>query len=196
MGCQAPQRVRVVRLNLDANAICWQYSVNGNRITYASNSSLTNQIYRLNLTHGDLILFGMLPTRDAGPVAVTLKWLSQYCNANQVASYYYSASSRDGIFSVPVYHWVAPFENPRTLNHAAFYYEGEFLGYRVDGYQNMLRRIELTHPRKIFLLGSLYDLNSNLGPNEAPYENEGELLKQVVDKSHTQLLLLEPLLGF
>jgi hypothetical protein len=138
----------------------------------------------------------MLPTRDSGPAVVTLKWLSQYCDTNEVASYYYTTSLSNSIFSVPVYHWVAPFDNPRTLNHAAFYYEGKFLGYRVDGFQNMLHRIQLTHPRQIFLLGSLYNLNSDFGPNEAPYENEEDMLGRVIKDNRTQLIHLEPLLGF
>ena len=196
VGCETTQQVRVVRLNLDSDSVCWQYSVNGNEISNISNASLTNQIARLNLRHGDIIIFGMAPTRSSELAAITMDWLSSYCDTNQVASYFYQSSQKDEIFSVPIYHWVAPFENPRTLKRASFYYEGEFLGKRNRGYQNMLQRIELTRPQKIFVLGSLYDLNSGFGPNEAPYEGQDEMLKNVFNKSRTQLLLLDPLLGF
>jgi hypothetical protein len=195
-GCQTSPQARVIRLKLDSDSIHWQYSVNGHRKTSISGESLTNQLSRLHLQHGDMILFGMVPIRSAGSTSTTWDWLSHYCDSNQIATYDYNGSPKGDIFSEPVYHWVAPFNNPRTLVHASFFYEGEFLGYKTNGYQNMLCSIERMHPHQIFILGSLYDLNTNFGPYEAPYENEERFLKDIVNKNGIELLLLNPLFGF
>jgi hypothetical protein len=154
VGCQTPPQARVVRLKLDSDSIHWQYSVNGNTKAIVPNASLPNQLSRLRLHHGDLILFGTVPFQSPGPASTVWDWLSNYCVSNRVAAYQYLGSPKRDIFSVPVYHWVAPFNNPRTLTHASFFYEGEFLGYRMDGYQIMLRRIEQKRPHKYLFLAA------------------------------------------
>jgi hypothetical protein len=195
-GCSTSPQARIVRLKLDSVLNHWHYSLNGGKTTFFSSDSLTNQLSHLRLRHGDMILFGMVPIRSGGITSTTWNWLSHYCDSNRVATFYYIDSSEGDIFSVSAYLWVAPFDNPRTLAHASFFYEGKFLGYRMNGYQNMLRRIKRTCPHQIFILGSLYDLNQNFGPNEAPYEDEEQLLDDVVTKCGTELLLPHPLLGF
>jgi len=196
VGCKTSPQARVVRLKLDSDSARWQYSLNGNGKTIISDADLTNRLFKLHLQHGDLILFGMVPIRSAGSTPATWDWLSHYCDSNEVATYYYLASLKGDIFSAPAYHWVAPFNNPRTLTHAAFFYEGKFLGCKTNGYQNMLHQIDQKQQPRIFILGSLYDLNSNFGPFEAPYENEEQLLNGIIAKNHIELLLLNPLIGF
>ena len=196
VGCATSPQARIVRLKSDLDSNNWQYSLNGDKPTYLPSDCLTNQLSRLHLQHGDIILFGMVPVRSIGMASSTWIWLSHYCNSNRVATFYYVNSLKGDIHSVPVYHWVAPFDNPRTLAHASFFFEGDFLGYKMNGYKNMLCRIKSTHPQQIFILGSLYDLNQSFGPNESPYENEEQLLDDIAAENGIELLLPHPLLGF
>lgn len=117
-----------------------------------------------------------------------IDWMSQSDASNQVALYYYSASSAGDIFSTPVYHWVAPFDNPRTLTHASFYYEGKALGMGTQGYQSLMTHIENAHLQRVYILGSAYDPDKAFGANETPYENEESLLSTVLERSGTRVL--------
>ena len=104
-------------------------------------------------------------------------------------------NTTEDIFLAPAYHWVAPFENPRTLQHTSFFHEGQLLGYKMDGYRKMVRRIVQTHPRQIFILGSLWDQDSGFGMNEVPYENEEQLLNNATTKIGVEFLLPNSLIG-
>jgi len=194
-GCVTIPQARVVRLNLEPHSSRWDYSVNGGTKVWVSSESLTNMLIHLHLHQGDLVLFGMVPIRSIGPTN-TWNWLASSCISNHVAVYHYIDSGEADIFSIPVYHWSAPFDNPRTLADASFFKEGEFLGRRKAGFENMMNLINLTSPPQIFILGSAYDLNTSYGPGEAPYEDDELLLESVAKTNHIEILFPQPLLGF
>jgi hypothetical protein len=195
-ACQTHPEARIVRLKLDAGSSCWLYSVNGGGKAGISSSDLTNRLSRIHLHHGDLILFGTMPICTNGPALFALDWLSRICDSNGVAAYNYNASGLEDIFSIPVYHWVAPFNNPRGFAKASFFYEGDFLGYSTNGYQSMLSRIAHAHPPRILILGSRYNSDSSFGPNEAPYEEAEPVLNKVLADSGTEVMYLHALPGF
>ena len=173
MGSETTPQPRVVRIMLNSELINWRFSVNGTgRIEVVSNSSLTNKLTNLHLRLGDLIVLGTLPNRTQKPLAGTWEWTARYCGSNNVAVYFFnSKESESALFVAPVYHWVAPFNNPRDLANTSFFHEGIFLGVGTDGYSKMLQEIERTRPREFFLLGGLYDINSGFGTAESPFED-------------------------
>jgi len=193
-GCHATSRANVFRLQLTEDVAYWQYAVNRESATKISEASLKDLINRLDTQHGDVILLD--PASHApDQLANTLKWLLPYCDSHQVACYICPAGLRSGVFRTPVYHWVAQFDNPRSLDHASFFLEGKYLGDKKEGYQTLAKNIESGHSPQVFILGSLYDTGSSFGPGESPYEEEMELLKRAAAKSKTELLSLDPLIG-
>ena len=188
-GCQSLPESRVVRLLPNTNQSVWRLSVNGlaetNSLTL---DKLTNRLARLHLQHGDVVLFGKLPQFDSSQPGKSGDWLARYFDSSKVAMFVYPDSTSRDVFSVPIYHWVAPFENPRNLGKASFFREGKFLGAGMAGYENMVREIERTRVPGVFVLGSLYDINRGFGPFESPYENQEQLLNDALTKSDTQLL--------
>lgn len=194
VGCQAPQHNRVVRIEASSPPINWSYSVNGHARTTLSYTNLTNQLAQLHLAHGDLILLGHPGAQDTSAMSGFIDWMSQSDASNQAALYYYSASSAGDIFSTPVYHWVAPFNNPRALLQSSFYYEGKALGTGMQGYQNLMTLIVNKHSPQVYILGSSYDPDKGFGANETPYENEDALLSSVLKRSTTRVLMPSPIL--
>lgn len=195
-GCTTSPEARVVRLESQKDHLFWQVSVNSTHARIVSEMNLFRVLKGLNLHHGDILLFGSFPIKEIGRSSMTLDWLSGVCDSNRVAVYVYTASKNGDIFSAPVYHWDAPFENPRTLAHASFYLEGHYLGSHSDGYFKMLRSIEKSKFRRMFILGSSYNTDSGFGANEAPYEDEEALLENIGKENGIQFLLLHRMLGF
>jgi len=168
-GCQSLPKPQVVRLLPNVDQSEWRFSVNaiseGNSVTLYN---LTNRLARLHLKHGDVVLFGKLPHFNSRQAEKTGDWLAGYFDSTKVAMFVYTDSATEDIFSVPIYHWVAPFENPRNIKKASFYHEGKFLGVGIGGYQNMVREIQRRRVPRVFVLGSLYDINRGFGPFESP----------------------------
>ena len=199
-GCQIGGQPRVVRLMHNTNSISWRLSVNGaaNHAVIAGND-LTNVLAHLRLRHGDLIVLGSLPNRKSGPVADTWSWLAQYCDSNRVAVYFYGVydpTAAAEMFSIPVYHSVAPFDYPLKLESGSFFREGNFLGTGSAGFKKMLDEISRSHPKKIFVLGSLYDINRSLPPRASPWRHQLDRLNTVSEAAGTQLILIDPSPGW
>lgn len=195
-GCAAHPEARVVRLQLVNGSGDWLCSINGGSKVSASSSNLVDRLSRLGLHHGDIVLFGTLPVHAGDPALAAWQWLSRCCDSNHVAAYAYEATTgNDTIFSIPVYHWLAPFNNPRGLAHASFFYEGHFLGYSTNGYQNFASRLRENGSRRVFVLGSLYDFDRGFGPNEVPYEKSQDLLEKTLKATGVEPVYLHPLPG-
>jgi hypothetical protein len=194
-GCSTLPQARVVRLALNQESGQWRCSVNGSNISTVANPELTNRLAQLQAHHGDLVLFGTVPIREPDTAEIWA-WLSRWCEANQVNAYHWLATPKGDIFSTPVYHWTAPFENPMALDRASFFYEGRLLGSGKEGYKKMVQRIESTYPHQIFILGSLFDRSLNFGPGMAPYERDEQPLNDVLTRTHTETFLPHPLNGF
>ena len=195
VGCGTTPQARIVRLKIAHEPSCWEYSLNGSNRVVVSSESLTNEIFRLHLHHGDIVLFGMIPLRSLDP-AMDWNWFADYCNSNQVALYHYTDPGTGDIFSIPVYHWVAPFNFPRTLARASFFRESQYLGRKMTGYKNMVKSIGRTCPPRMLILGSAYNLDTNYGPGEEPYEDEENALDVVLNKNHIAPIYLLPDFGF
>jgi hypothetical protein len=199
-GCQSAPQARVVRLVQNTNSADWRLNVNGiNQTAALSNSELTNEITHLGLRQGDLILLGSLPNGQTNSGMDIWDWMSCYCNSNSVVVYMYGIYAvvpGADVFTVPVYHWSAPYNRPQNLATAAFFREGKYLGTGMNGFQNMLRSIVSTRPRKILILGSLYNIYSSYGPHVIPYEGKQELLDDVLKKTGTEVVILDPAYGF
>jgi hypothetical protein len=195
-GCKSPPRARVVRLVPNADETEWRFSVNGNvRPDLVTLGDLTNRVARLELQHGDLVLFGKVPQFDSSQTAKTRAWLAGYFETRRVAMFVYPPSASGDVFSVPVYHWLAPFDDPRSIESASFFREGKFLGAGINGYTNLVQEIRQTRVPCVFVLGSLYDINRSFGPFESPYERQESLLDNALKESGTKLILPSELLG-
>jgi hypothetical protein len=189
VGCKSPPRARVVRLLPNADETEWRFSVNGNGTAdLVALDNLTNRVARLSLQHGDLVLFGKMPQFNSSQTGKTRDWLARYFEASRVAMFVYPPSASGDVFSVPVYHWVAPFDDPRSIAKASFFREGKFLGAGSNGYTNMVREIEQARVPRVFVLGSLYDINRGFGPFESPYERQENLLDHALKNSGTELI--------
>lgn len=193
VGCQSTAPCsRVVRLMFDKGG--WELCVNGCETGKPiSNGSLTNELESLRLKHGDIVLLGCVTNFNAQEE--TREWLSRYFDSGNVALYVYSNSDKAEFFSVPIYHWVAPFDNPRNFNQSSYFYEGKFLGVGMNGYKTMVQEIQDSHKPRIFVLGSLYDINKGFGPLESPYGNYEQLLRDTMSKNNIELLLPSQLPG-
>jgi hypothetical protein len=195
VGCQTVPQARVVRAALKSDSGDWQVNVNGKGTrAFISSSHFTNQLIQLQLRQGDLIVFRDWPTAESSQAWKTWIWVLRFCASNRIAIYLYpSHQPADDLFSIPIYNWTAPFENPRTLSRASFFNDGKFLGNAMYGFRGMVSSIANTKLRKVVIVGSLYDMGSQFGPNERPYENQQDLLDQVLKKNGTELILLDPL---
>lgn len=188
-GCKTLPQSRVLRLMPTTDRTEWRLNVNGEvECKVIKSVNLKSSLESLHLQHGDLVLFGKIPWDNSDQSVETGSWLMSYFDSRKVAMFVYPSSRTSDVFSVPTYHWVAPFENPRNLEEASFFFEGRFFGAGMGGYQRMVHEIKRGSRPRIFVLGSLYDINSGLGPNESPYENLEQLLNDALKKSGTELL--------
>lgn len=132
-------------------------------------------------------------------MAGTWAWLARYCDSNSVAVYLYGVYSDAAgaeIFFIPVYHWVAPFDDPMRLESASFFREGKALGNGSNGFKKMLGEISENHPKKIFVLGSLYDFDRSFPPLASPFDRQRQRLNGVAAAAGTLLILIDPEPGF
>jgi hypothetical protein len=180
-----------------ADGLHWQFSVNGKREVVVPCAHFTNLLSRLQLRHGDVVLWERPSSFESSRADDCIQWLLRYCGSNKVAVYVHPKPPvPGGIFSMPVYHWVAPYSNPLDLTNAAFFIDGRCLGAGMDGFLQLLKLVEHTRSRQIFIIGSLYDWDLGLGALEAPYEKQQHLLDRTLTKSGTELLLPSQLPGF
>ena len=194
VGGQTPAQAWAIRLMVSTNSVEWRLSTGGESALALSNLEATNRLAKLKLHQGDLILLGTLPNYESGPLAQTWRWIATYCESNRVAVYLYGVyapTAAAELFRIPVYNWSAPYDFPLSLAHATFFREGKFLGSAEDGFENMLRDIARTKPKKVFILGSLYDINRSLGPNPAPYEHQRDRLDSVLKSTGTDIIELD-----
>ena len=156
---------RVLRVFTTDDKNKWQISINAKHRATASCGGGPLEIRRLALRHGDIILCQNGLDLKPGEALETATWVYNYSLSNQVALYVLpNEDIEEGIFSVPVYHWVAPFTNPRSLQAAKFFHEGELLGTGYLGYNNMLLQLKQSRLKIVFILGSAYSADSGLGP--------------------------------
>ncbi len=208
-GCESFIQQRAVRLAQDTNSDTWRVNVNGiDKRTAASASQVTNILSTLALHQGDLIVLGNIPDWASAKVPGTFwNWVMNYCHSNSVAVYEYIKHVQSGgsssmsvpgqdMFRLPIYHWSSPYDHPRDIERSTFFREGEFLGCGTVGFQNMLTSITKTRPKRIFILGSLYNLYGSYGPHEEPYEKQQDILDQVLKRSGTEPIILDPEYGF
>lgn len=183
VGCGTAHQSRIVRLMPNDTQTKWRFDINcgANRGVVAF-GDLTNKLVGLRLHHGDVVLIVNSPGEPN-------RSLLYYLDSNKVATYLYSSRKIPDIFSVPIYHWVAPFDDPRNLDEATFFREGTFLGTSMLGYTNMIHEIQNTRTGYIFILGSLYDVNRGFGPFESPYYSHEKLLEDALKNCGTEQLL-------
>lgn len=195
-GFQTIPKANVVRLMLNENTNTWRMSVNNTGYISAINSAtLTNKLAQLRLQHGDILLLGSLYKGEPDPMAKTWKWIGRYTESNKVAVYLYGVyikSLANELFTVPVYHWTAPFIDPRDMPAASFFCEGKYLGSGTAGFQAMRNAIIRKHPSKVFILGSLYNMSSSVPPEPTPYEGQYMELEKFLKANGTSLITMDP----
>lgn len=197
VACQTNTRPRVVRLAQNLNSTTWRLSVNGgNHGDALSNSNFTNKLTRLCLHQGDALLVNCPPLSQSSAAKPAQEWLSRYCQSNSVAVYLTHTLVGVDMFSVPAYHWTAPYDNPFDLSKASFFREGNFLGHGPSGFEEMLHQIARDRPKQIFILGSMYDFNSSFPPDPSPYERLSDRLDSTLKEAGTDFIRLEALPGF
>jgi hypothetical protein len=194
-GCQGAPQARVFRVGMQDGAGRWLVSVNDTKPRLvASSQDLCMYLTSLRLHHGDLMVFKGQASVVSGQLGECWSLLTSYCSSNRVAMYLYGGQNPSSeLFSVPIYNWTAPFDNPRKFSAAAFFDGGRFLGVGTNGFEKMVRSIAKRKVAKVLVLGSLYNMDSQFGPFERPYEVQQGLLDQVLKENRTELVLLDPL---
>ena len=95
------------------------------------------------------------------------------------------------IFSIPAYHWVAPYDDPLSMEGASFFFEGHFLGKATKGFNSMLVDLHVSHPPKVFILGRLYDTSRSFPPLPCPFEREHDRLEAVLSGARIDWIELD-----
>ncbi len=184
---------------LSSDGVGWLYSVNSAGAgTHISGQNLTNKLDSLHLHQGDLILLGSLPYPDPGPMAETWRWIARLCESSNVAVHLYGAydaTAAERMFTIPVYHWSAPYDDPLSLADASFFHEGRFLGVSTNGFETMLNDIRRLRPKKVFILGSLYDVYRQFPPTPTPYEHQRDRLNAALQEGGTVPIELDVVKG-
>ncbi len=200
-ACRLPQEARVASVPrvlrvLATNDIGqWRFSINGGAQSTVSRARLKDRIAEIALQYGDLVVCENALWLESNAAKDAIRWLEGVCKSNGSAFYACSAIDvGDDVFSVPVYHWVAPSSSPNKMDSAAFFFEGVPLGRGNDGYTNMLNKLERSCPPKVFVLGSAIDFKHYEGPPEPrPYMSRQAELTRVLEKCGSKQLFLTEL---
>lgn len=172
-------RPRVVRMMAEDGSGKWRMSINGREPSVLSSMQMTNRLVSLKLKHGDIIILGNKPDRNSRTFGKVWAWLAAYHDPDNIAVYMYGA---DDTFTIPVYHAVAPFNNPMKLEEASFFREGELIGHGKEGLQKTFDSVRSTRPKRILLLCSAYNMTGGLGMGASPYKCEPrrwEILEEI-----------------
>lgn len=156
-----------------------------------SKSELTNVLSRLELRFGDLIIVGHPDFGERN--SAVWRWITSYCNSNRVALYLYAQFSPElanNVFVTPVIHWVTPFDDPMTVQSAAFYENGIFLEKGIAGLNQTLTNIAMARFSRVFLFGSLYDRSRSFPPNATPFDRTQ--LEDIARKAGIDLVMQDP----
>lgn len=196
VACRTFPQSRVVRLAFESASSNWRLSVNGtHEASGLSASKLTNELAALRLHQGDVILMRSLVGTDNAAVQGPNEWLSEYCASNSVAVYIYALDGpATDMFSVVAFHWTAPYDNPFDLPSACFFCEGRLLGRGTSGFESMLHLIARDRPRKLLILGSLFDTRRYMDAgwpwDPSPYSRLRGRLDSVMKAAGTDLVFL------
>jgi hypothetical protein len=189
---------RVIRIAYRTNSSTWRPSEKeGQSRVIVCAQTLTNELVRLNLHFGDLVLVFDDVRHKLDSDGGLLNWLRGYCYANRVAIYPFNSQGDTQLekdFLIPVFHWVAPYEDPNQMDKATFFREGIYLGLSTNGFGATLARIRLSRMEKVFLLGSQWDFDSCLPSMSSPFG--GDLLKVISQMSAygVDLIVHEPMM--
>jgi hypothetical protein len=198
-GCHLPQErydrstPSVIRVLPKKDGGKWGLSINGGPQRVISSADLKRRIVAIALGYGDLVLCEKDPKFQSSQAGDSFRWLLGLCNSNKVA--FYVCSSEDvknsDIFSIPVYHWVAPYSSPTRMDASIFFFEGSPMGQGTIGFRNMLAKLEHSCPTQVFILGSAIPSNYEGPPLPSPYLSLQAELDKVLEGCGTQQLLLD-----
>lgn len=181
-----------MRLALNPGGSTWRLTVNGaNPGHILASRSLESEVTALGLRWGDVLLLNSPPAPQSNGVELVEEWLLHSFQSNRVAVNLIHGYSGVDMFSVPAYHWSAPFGAPSDLAKAAFFREGKLLGRGAAGFEEVLRQIHRDRPKQIFFLGSLYNMDTGLPPDPTPYPQDQ--FDSELRKSGTDFIRVEPL---
>ena len=193
-GCQTQGQPRVMRLALNPDDSTWRLSVDGADHGHTlSSSKLTNEVTRLRPRWGDVLLLSSPPAAGSNQVKAAEGWLFRCCQSNRVAVNLTYGYTGVDMFSMPAYHWTAPFDNPFDLAKASFFCEGKLVGSGTNGFEKVLGQIASDRPKQVFILGSMYDTGRSFPPNASPYEKQRDQLYNVLKAAGTDFIELDPL---
>lgn len=196
LGCRSNPEARLLRMGFDQSSQQWHLTVDPGRITeLISTADLTNHLTSLHLHHGDIIVLGTTPDRKDLALTWTWNWLSSVCETNGVAVYLYAPRPPSRVFSIPVFHWITPFENPLTSEHASFFANGSFIGTGSEGLQKVLAQLSRDHPREVMLIGALYDMDRSLPADASPFTDSLSALQRL-EATGITIIRMDPLPGF
>lgn len=193
-GCKTRPESYVVRI-AETESKKWRLALNGASVGGdVSNSDFTNQLLQLHLSKNDIVIFSQKPATEARQIWSSWIWAVNYCASNKVASYLYGdPQSTQELFSIPIYNWTAPFDDPGSLTKSSFFYNGKSLGHGMEGFKKMVDSVANGKAHKILILGSLYNRDSQFGSDERPYEQLQNLLDAGLKKSGSQLISVSQL---
>jgi hypothetical protein len=159
----------------------------GEKRDFVAHADITKEIQSIKPHHGDILLLGDMsipPDLRERPI---WDWLSNFTQTNQIAIYRNMEIYSNDFFSAPVYHWIAPIDNPRSFTNSSYFFEGKLLGNAGDGFEKMLSDIEQRGKKpiagyKIYILGSSYFATS-YSFSERPYDRFHYLLDKAMSRA-------------
>lgn len=192
IGCASQRCPSSVKLSFSSDSTMVKIGINGKPPEQMLTLVVTNHLMKMRLVYGDVVMLERPQTTAPLATKYMIEWLTKFCEANRVALYVHqSLAVTNGIFSVPLYHWVAPYEKPRSMTNASFYLEGRLLGKGTVGFNSLLKSIERSRDPMVLILGCSHNSDRGHAPWESFDSAHGYLAKALdaaLSTSGTKLL--------
>lgn len=137
------QPPRMIKVSFVGQHDSFRIRANQESVQTVENSEYTNLMVRLNLGYGDIVVWED-QRDDSGKELSQPKdisdWWFKYLK--QTRTSFYSIPQQRDFFSTQIFHWIAPFNPPRPISEAKFFENGQLLGIGMNGFQNMVKKIE------------------------------------------------------
>jgi len=187
-GVSAFSTPRVLRFSVGSEGTPSWFNVNGARPSSVQIADITNTVAKLQPHEGDVVLLDLRGALTSPAASNCLAWLGTYCTSCKAVVYIAGSGTSINASNPPVYHWVPRDLDPRDLPGATFYREGKRLGRGLRGFQSLLKSIESSAPKSVFILGGFYGTDNSYSAFEVPYRDYQDRLAETLSRAGSKNL--------